>query len=107
MFLVEMDVRLGFASRPMTDDEITDLIERLVDELDRLPVEPSVGTARAGDDVDMTVGVVVDDDDETSALRHGAAIIRTALEAVGMDTAKMSFPGVDARGAGVRALQLT
>ncbi|HSH61136.1 MAG TPA: hypothetical protein VK988_16155 [Acidimicrobiales bacterium] len=36
------------------------IIETVVDHFDRLPVEPSVGTARNGDDVEVTVTVTVD-----------------------------------------------
>lgn len=80
MFLVEMDVRLGSSATPLTDDEISDLIEDVVDELDDLPVSPSVGTRRVGDDIEMTIGVVVDDEDRFEALRHGAAIISAGLQ---------------------------
>lgn len=84
MFLVEMELRLGYADRPLSDDEITDLIEKVVDELDHLPVEPSVGTARQGDDIAMTVGVVIDVDDEFEALSRGSAIIGAGLKALGL-----------------------
>ena len=80
MFLVEMDLQVRPGDRQLTDDDITDLIEKVVDELDHLPVAPSVGTSRVGDDIKMTVGVVVDDEDQFEALRHGAAIISAALQ---------------------------
>src|SRR2546426_7335061 len=84
MFLVEMVLRLGYVDAPLTDDDITDLIEKLIDELDHLPVEPSVGTAREGEDITMTVGVVVDVNDEFEALSEGSAIIAAGLKAVGL-----------------------
>lgn len=82
MFLVEMDLRLGSSATPLTDDEISDLIEEVVDELDDVPVSPSVGTRRVGEDIEMTIGVVVDDDDQFEALRHGAAIISAGLHSI-------------------------
>ena len=105
MFCVEVDVRLGSTGTPLSDDEITDLIEKVVDELDHLPVEPSVGTARAGDDIDMTIGVVVDDEDQFEALRHGVAIIRTGLHAAGMGTAGLVVPRDELMRSSVRALE--
>jgi hypothetical protein len=81
VFLVEMDVRIG-SHDGFSNDAVTELIERVVDELDHLPVDPSVGTARVGEALDMTIGVVVDDPDEFSALRAGAATIAVTLETV-------------------------
>lgn len=108
MFLVEMDVRLGYGQgRRMTDDEVTDLIEKLVDELDRLPLEPSVGTTRVdgSNDIDMTIGVIVDDQDQFEALRHGAEVIRQGFESIGMGTTGLVFPVRDGLHTSVRALQ--
>jgi len=79
MFLVEMNLRLGSTGGRLGDDDVLDLIEKIVDELDHLPVEPAVDTQRVGDDLDMTIGVVVDNDDEFEALRDGAAIISAGL----------------------------
>src|SRR4029453_17790318 len=45
MFLVEVIATLA-CDRRLTDDEITDLIESVVDQLDDQALEPSVGTAR-------------------------------------------------------------
>lgn len=91
MFLVEVDVTMGIVQR-LTDDEVTDLIETLIDELDHLPVDPSVGSSRNGDDLDITVGVVVDDDGSLDAMAHGLAIIKTAFHAVGVNTANLGVP---------------
>ena len=71
MFLVEVVATLG-SDRRLTDDEITDMIETVVDELDRLPLEPSVGTVRMGDNVEMTVSVTVDEREEWDALAYGS-----------------------------------
>ncbi|HEX7275762.1 MAG TPA: hypothetical protein VF244_00165 [Acidimicrobiales bacterium] len=82
MFVVEMVLRLGSNGSRLTDDEITDFIEMLVDSLDELEVTPSVGSRRVGDEVDLTIGVLLDEVDQFEALRQGAAIIRGALLAV-------------------------
>lgn len=106
MFLVEMDVRFGSAGEPLTEDEITDLIEKVVDELDHLPVAPSVGTSRVGNDIDMTIGVVVDDEDQFDALGHGAAIIGAGLQsAIGVGAARLVVPRDDGLRSSVRVLQ--
>lgn len=105
MFLVEMDVRFGSAGEPLTDDEITDLIEK-VDELDHLPVAPSVGTRRVGNEIDMTIGVVVDDEDQFEALGHGVAIIGAGLQsAIGVGAARLVVPRDDGLRSSVRVLQ--
>ncbi len=89
MFLVEMDVRLGSIGAPLADDEITDLIERVVDKLDQLAVDPSVGTRRVDGDVDMTIGVTIDEDDQFEALRRGAAVIATGLQLCGIGAGQL------------------
>jgi hypothetical protein len=50
MFVVEIVATLG-AARRLSDDEISDLIETMVDDLDRLSLEPSVGTSRQDEGV--------------------------------------------------------
>lgn len=79
MFLVEINQRLGSDDGRLTDEAITDLIDKVVGELDQLAVEPSVSTCRVGDDIDMMIGVGVDDADESEALCHGGAIIGQTL----------------------------
>lgn len=102
-----MDVRLGSADGRLTDEAITDLIEKVVDELDQLAVEPSIGTHRVGDDIDMTIGVVVDDEDEFEALRHGAAIISAGLRSTdGPGAERMSMPSANGLRSSTRVLQL-
>jgi hypothetical protein len=91
MFLVEIDATLS-SGRRLTDDEITDMIERVVDDLDRLPVEPSVGTRRVGDEVNVTVGVAVDQAEEFEALTFGVAVVRAAFHAAGIGTAGLVVP---------------
>jgi hypothetical protein len=91
VFLVELDATLRPA-QPMSDDDITDLIETIVDELDHLPVEPSVGSVRRGDEIDLTVGVVVDDDGSIDAMTHGLAVIKAAFHAAMLDTSELGVP---------------
>ena len=91
MFLVEIDVTLGTNSR-LSDDEITDLIEAVVDDLDQLSVEPSVGTCRNGDDVELTVGVTLDQTEEFEALAVGVAVVKSAFHAAGIGTAGFGVP---------------
>lgn len=80
MLLVEVNVTLDSDHR-LTDDEITDLIEELVEDLDHLPVEPSVGTRRIDDNIELIVGVTVDKDEEFGALVFGVGIIKAAFQA--------------------------
>lgn len=91
MFVVEMVATLG-AGRRLSDDEITDLIEAVVDDLDRLSLEPSVGTSRQGDDVDVTVAVTVSEAQELEALTLGVSAIKAAFHAAGIGTAGMIAP---------------
>jgi hypothetical protein len=91
MFVVEMVATLG-AGRRLSDDEITDLIEVVVDDLDRMSLEPSVGTSRQGDDVDVTVTVTVGEAEELEALALGVSAIRAAFHAAGMGTAGLISP---------------
>lgn len=99
-----MDVLLGAHDRPLTDDEITDLIEKIVEDLDLMSVEPSVGTERVGEDVAMTIGVLVFDElFEVKAMAKGAATIATTLEKV-LGVPALNF--VSATNAHARARQL-
>ena len=91
MFLVEVEVTLGVGRR-LADEEITDLIEAIVDDLDRMPLDPSVGTCRAGDDVNVTVGVTVEQDEEFEALTIGVAAVRAAFHAAGIGTEGLVVP---------------
>ena len=85
MFVVELVATLG-AGRRLTDDEITDLIELVVDDLDRDRLQPSVSTVRLGDDVEMTVSVAVDAPDEISALDHAVSAVRAAFRTADIGT---------------------
>ena len=81
MFLVEAVLTVG-GSRPFADDVVADLIERLIDELDGLPVAPSVGSLRLNDhQLELRVGVVIDQPDQFAAISEGMAIIAAGLKA--------------------------
>lgn len=91
MFLVEIDATLASDHR-LSDDEVTDLIEAVVDDLDRSPVEPSVGTRRIDDDVEFTVGVTVDQKEEFDALTFGVGVVKAAFHAAGIGTEQLIVP---------------
>ncbi len=91
MFIVEIDVVVGMGRR-VGDDDITDIIEAVVDDLDQQGLEPSVGTSRVGDDVRFTVGVTVARDEEFEALGDGVAAVKSAFHAAGMGTAGFGVP---------------
>jgi hypothetical protein len=91
VFRVEVIVVLG-SNRRLDDDEVTGMIEAVIDELDRLPVEPSVATARVGDDVEMTVELSVDQSEEIDALAHGIAAMKGAFRTAGIGIAGTAQP---------------
>jgi hypothetical protein len=91
MFLVEIEVVLG-TGRRLDDEEITDLIEVVVDELDERSMEPSVGTARSGDAVRFTVAVTIDQDEEFDALAAGVAAVKAAFDAAGLGVSELGVP---------------
>ncbi len=66
---------------PATADEISDLIEDLVDALDGW--DPSVRSVGLGESFSVTVEVVVENDDPIDALTKGLALIRGALQETG------------------------
>ena len=83
MFSLEVVARLS-AGRRLSADEVTDLVEAVVDELDLVGGDPSVGTARVGADIEMTVTVAVDGGDEWDALGRGVDAVRSAFRAAGI-----------------------
>lgn len=80
------------SDRRLADDEITDMIETVVDDLDLVALDPSVGTVRVGDDVEVTVSMAVDEPDEWNALTRGVSAMRTAFHAAGIGTAGLVVP---------------
>lgn len=93
--LVELNARLTPHER-LGDDAITDIIEAVVDGLDDLAVEPSVGTTRAGDAVDFTVSLVVEAANEMAAVRIAAPLIEDAFARAQLESTEL-FSGLSLR----------
>lgn len=91
MFLVDIVATLGSDHR-LADDEITDIIEAVVDDLDRLLLDPSVGTVRVGDDVEIAVSVTVDESEEWDALSTALSAAKAAFLAAGIGTEGVVVP---------------
>lgn len=86
LFIIGVEVTL-VSDEPLTDEQITGLIEAIVDDLDHLPgLEPSVGTTRSGENVVMEVQVMAEDD-SWEAFDWAVATIRSSLHAAGIGTA--------------------
>jgi hypothetical protein len=83
MYTVEASAVLS-PGRHLTDDEITDLIEAVIDDLDTTTTDPSVSTVRDGDDVRITVSVTVDDGDPFTALATASEAMLVAFHAAGV-----------------------
>jgi hypothetical protein len=91
VFLVEIDVMLS-GPRRLTDDEVTDLVETIVDHLDERSVDPSVGTRRQGDDVAVSVVVTIAEAQEFDAMAAGVAATKAAFVAAGVGAAGVAEP---------------
>jgi hypothetical protein len=83
MFTVEASAVLS-PGRYLTEDEITDLIEAVIDDLDATTIDPSVSTVRGGADVRITVSVTVDGRDQFAALAVAAEAMLGAFHAAGV-----------------------
>jgi hypothetical protein len=91
VFMAEIEATLR--GRPtLTDDDVTDLIEAIVDELDEHAIDPEVRTRRDGRDVHITVGVAVDSDDEMEAMSAGFDAIKAAFAVAGVGPARATVP---------------
>jgi hypothetical protein len=91
MFRVEIDVTL-VGSQPLTSDDVTDLIELLIDELDTRAVDPSVSTHQLGDSVHVSVALTVDSDEEFDALTTAVADLQAALRVVNVGLSRPAAP---------------
>jgi hypothetical protein len=67
-------------SRPLTDDELTDLIATVVDYLDRRVIDPSVSTIREESGVRVEVTVIIDTDDPWHAQATAVGAMRDAFQ---------------------------
>ncbi len=66
--------------RPFTDDELTDLIEAVIDDLDTRVIDPSVSTFRSDTGVRIQVSLTIDTDNRWVATATAAAAIRDAFD---------------------------
>jgi len=83
MYTVEASAVLS-PGRRLTDEEITDLIEAVIDDLDTATADPSVSTVRDGDDVRVTVSVTVDSSEPFAALARASEAMLAAFHAAGV-----------------------
>jgi hypothetical protein len=64
--------------RPFTDDELTELIAAVVDDLDARVIDPSVSTVRSDAGVYVEVSMTIDTDNPWVASATAAAAMRDA-----------------------------
>jgi hypothetical protein len=83
MYTVEVSVALKPHCR-LSDDEITDLVQVIIDDLDTTTTDPSVSTVRDGNDVRATLSVTVDSHDPFAALARGSEAMLAAFQAAGV-----------------------
>lgn len=67
--------------RPFTDDELTDLIAAVIDDLDARVIDPSVSTSRSDSGVLVEVSMTIDTDDPWKAQAAALAAMREAFDA--------------------------
>jgi hypothetical protein len=66
---------------PFTDDELTDLIAAVIDDLDARVIDPSVSTCRSDSRVLVEVSMTIDTDDPWKAQAAALAAMRDAFDA--------------------------
>src|SRR5260370_32082786 len=67
--------------RPFTDDELTDLIAAVIDDLDTRVIDPSVSTYRSDSGVHVEVSMIIDTEDPWVAQATALAAMRDAFDA--------------------------
>jgi hypothetical protein len=67
--------------RSFTDDELTDLIAAVIDDLDACVIDPSVSTTRSDSGVLVEVSMTIDTDDLWKAQAAALAAMRDAFDA--------------------------
>jgi hypothetical protein len=67
--------------RPFTDDELTELITKVIDDLDARVLDPSVSTYRSDSGVQIEVSMTIDTDDPWEAQATALAAMRDAFDA--------------------------
>lgn len=89
MYAVGFEAVLS-SERELSADDVTDLIEALVDDLDRTCGDADVSTNGVGSEVQVAIEVVVvDADDELDALTKGFSAIHAALHAAEVNTSHL------------------
>jgi hypothetical protein len=78
--------------RRLTDDEITDLVEAVVDDLDTTTVDPSVSTVRDGNDLRVVVSVSVGGGDQFAALARASEAMLSPASSPGCNSVTVSRP---------------
>jgi hypothetical protein len=76
--------------RPFTDDELTDLIAAVIDDLDTRVIDPSVSTYRSDSGVYVEVSMTIDTDNPWVASATAAAAMRDAFDAAVPAVASMT-----------------
>jgi hypothetical protein len=66
--------------RPFTDDELTELIAAVIDDLDARVIDPSVSTVRSDTGVYVEVSMTIDTDNPWVASATAAAAMRDAFD---------------------------
>lgn len=66
--------------RPFTDNELTDLIATVVDDLDARVIDPSVSTYRSDSGVQVEVSMTIDTDNLWEAQAVALAAMREAFD---------------------------
>jgi len=67
--------------RPFTDDELTELIATVIDDLDTRVLDPSVSTYRSDSGVGTAVSMTIDTEDPWVAQATALAAMRDAFDA--------------------------
>lgn len=67
--------------RPFTDDELTELIAEVIDDLDTRVLNPSVSTSRSDAGVQVEVSMTIDTEDRWAAQATALAALRDAFDA--------------------------
>jgi hypothetical protein len=80
MLTIEVTASLD-PPRPFTDDELSDLIAAVIDDLDTRVIDPSVSTYRSDSGVQLQVSLTIDTDNPLAATAAAAAAIRDAFDA--------------------------
>ena len=97
-YLVGLELTL--AGEPSTtEDDVTDVIEKVVDSLDEMGLLPNVSSCGAGETLSLTVQVIVDDElhsGQLVSLKRGIDGIVKALGVAGVGIPTAVHPSIGA-----------